>query len=153
MIDCQPTNEDLNQLTGELTKATASIPTTNGGGQHGLIEIIIPDAKYLTVSNGGAHFLVPTNPGLYPTIVDPNQAVRKHQDAKHKADFWSSRLKIALRNASVKCFDEEWIKELRSETMGYMHCPPHEILGYLYRMGGDLDHMEIAEAFETMGPH
>ncbi len=45
----------------------------------------------------------------------------------------------------VKCVDEEWIKELRIETMGYMHHSPHEMLDYLYHMGRDLDHMDIAE--------
>ena len=33
-LDGQPTNEDMNQLTRELKAMLASIPTTNGGGDH-----------------------------------------------------------------------------------------------------------------------
>ncbi|KAL7482009.1 hypothetical protein ACHAW6_007697, partial [Cyclotella cf. meneghiniana] len=115
-IDGQPTNENLNQLVRELTKAAASIPTTSGGVAHGHIGMIIPDAA---------------------------RQVAEHMTELLKFETYGT-VKIALRNAIVKCIDEECIKELRSETMGYMHCSPCEI-NYLYCMGGDLDHMDISE--------
>ena len=43
-IDGQPTEEALTQLKLELAKGLASIPTLNGGGRHGHIGLIIPDA-------------------------------------------------------------------------------------------------------------
>eukprot|EP00804_Cyclotella_cryptica_P022255 CCRYP_017925-RA/>CCRYP_017925-RA protein AED:0.39 eAED:0.39 QI:0/-1/0/1/-1/1/1/0/386 len=148
-IDGQPTDENLNQLVRELTEAAASIPTTNGGGAHGHIGMIIPDTEYVLFSTGGAQFLEPTNPGPYPTAVDPDAAIRERQVAEHKAELQEFEMycavKIALRNELVKCIDEEWIKELKSETMGYNHRSPREMLDYLYHMGGDLDHMDIAE--------
>ncbi len=51
-IDGQPTNENVNQLVRELTEAAASIPTTNGGGDHGHIGMITLDAEYITFSTG-----------------------------------------------------------------------------------------------------
>ena len=84
-IDGQPTDENLNQLVRELTEAAASIPTTNGGGAHGHIGMIIPDTEYSLFSNGGAQFIEPTNPGPYPTAVDPDAAIREGQVAEHKA--------------------------------------------------------------------
>ncbi|KAL7481657.1 hypothetical protein ACHAW6_007335 [Cyclotella cf. meneghiniana] len=98
---------------------------------------------------GGDQFLVPNNPGPYPSIIDPDPAVCERQVAKHKAELLEFEMhcavEISLRNGIVKCVDEEWIKELRSETMGYMHHSPHEMIDYLYCMGGDLDHMDIAK--------
>ncbi|KAL7480066.1 hypothetical protein ACHAW6_005773, partial [Cyclotella cf. meneghiniana] len=128
-IDDQPTDENLNQLVRELTKATASILTTNGGGAHRHIGMIIPDAEY--------------------NAVDPDPVVRKCQVAEHKAELQEIKtymaVKMALRKEIVKCIDEEWIEELKSETMGYMHRSPRKMLDHLYHTGGDLNHMDITE--------
>ena len=52
-IDGQPTDKDLNLLTKELTTAATSILTTNGGGQHGHIGLIINTAVYFTFLHNG----------------------------------------------------------------------------------------------------
>jgi hypothetical protein len=72
-IDGQPTDEDLNLLIKELTNAAGSASTQNGGGEHGHVGMIINDAEYITFSNGGARFVVPMNPGPYPTTVDSDK--------------------------------------------------------------------------------
>ena len=86
-IDRQPMDEDLNQLTRGLTRALATIPTTNGGGKHGMIGMIIADAEYVTFSHGYAQFLAPTNPGPYPTTVDDDVKISECQVAEHKAEL------------------------------------------------------------------
>ena len=73
-IDGQPTDEDLNLLIKELSMAASSIPTTNGGGQHRHVGLIIDELEYITFSHNGKRFLDPTNPGPHPTVVD-NDAV------------------------------------------------------------------------------
>eukprot|EP01082_Thalassiosira_pseudonana_P004637 g4040.t1 g4040 contig15:204992-206117(-) len=75
-IDGQPTDEDLNQLTKECINAAASISTTNGGGQHGHVGMIIDDAEYILFSHNAARFVTPTNPGPYPATVDPDAAIQ-----------------------------------------------------------------------------
>lgn len=62
-IDGQPTDEDVNLLIKELSTAAASIPTTNGGGQHGHVGLIIDEPEYITFSHNGERFSDPTNPG------------------------------------------------------------------------------------------
>jgi hypothetical protein len=74
-IDGQPTDEDLNQLTKECINAAASVTTTNGGGRHGHVGMIIDEAEYITFSHNGERFAVPTNPGPFPTTVDENDEV------------------------------------------------------------------------------
>ena len=85
-IDGQPTDEDLNLLIKELTNAAGSVATQNGGGEHGHVGMVIDDAEYITFSNGGARFVVPTNPGPYPTTVDVDKAKQEWQLAEHKAE-------------------------------------------------------------------
>ncbi len=45
-IDGQPTDEDMNQLTRELGAMLATVPTTNGGGDHGHIGMILDNSEY-----------------------------------------------------------------------------------------------------------
>ena len=47
-IDGQPSKEAISKLKLELSEGLASIPTLNGGGQHGHIGLIIPTAEYTT---------------------------------------------------------------------------------------------------------
>ncbi|KAL7482485.1 hypothetical protein ACHAW6_008160 [Cyclotella cf. meneghiniana] len=115
-IDGQPTNEDLNKLTRELTehsnhkwrRVTWTHPNDNLG--------------YITFSHGGTPFIMPTNPGPYPATVNAtNAAIHECQVAEHKAKLLEFEMymevEMALQNAIVKSIDEEWIEELRSKNM------------------------------------
>ena len=85
-IDGQPTDDNLNLLMKELINAAGSVAIRNGGGEHGHVGMVINEAEYITFSNGGARFLVPTNPGPYPTTVDSDKVKRERQLAEHKAE-------------------------------------------------------------------
>jgi hypothetical protein len=76
-IDRQPKDEDLSLLTKELTNAAGSVATQNGGGEHGHVGMVINNAEYITFSKNGIRFLVPTNPGPYPTTVNPDKGIRE----------------------------------------------------------------------------
>eukprot|EP01082_Thalassiosira_pseudonana_P009571 g8616.t1 g8616 contig3:500456-501555(+) len=154
-IDGQPMDEDLNQLTKECINAAASISTTNGGGQHGHVGMIIDDAEYILFSHNAARFVTPTNPGPYPATVDPDAAIRERQVAEHKAEKAEFETYLGvenfLRKAIIKVVDPEWIAELESESMGFNHRSPKEILAYLRAHGGDLDHLDVTELIQQ--PH
>ena len=72
----QPTDRDITQLKRELTKITAVVPTKLGGGKHGHVGIVIKDAEYVTFSEGGASFVVPSHPGFYPATVSSTAHTR-----------------------------------------------------------------------------
>ncbi len=76
-IDGQPTDEDLNLLTKELTNAAGSVASQNGGGEHGHVGMVIKEAEYITFSRAGTQFLIPMNPGPYPATVDTDKLVRE----------------------------------------------------------------------------
>lgn len=149
-IDGQPTDESLNLLIRELTNAAASIPTTLGGGNHGHVGMVVEESEYITFSNGNVTFDAPSNPGAYPTTVDENNAAkREEQVAKHKEQkevfLTHEAVAHAIRTTIVNCVDEEWLAELRSETMGFNHRTPKEMLEHLRNNGGDLDHLDVTE--------
>ena len=149
-IEGQPTDEDLNKLSKELTNALASIPTTLGGGKHGHIGMIIDETEYVQISHGGAKFDAPTNPGVYPATVDENNAaIREKQVAEHKAmiEVFHTHEAVAahVRKVIVKVVDPEWLGEIESETLGFTHRSPKEMLTHLRNNGADLDHLDVTQ--------
>ena len=74
-IDGQLTDKDMNQLTGELRAMIAIVPTTNGGGDHWHIGMILAETKYTTFSTGATPFIVHKNPGPFLTTVRTNKVI------------------------------------------------------------------------------
>ena len=154
-IEGQPTDEDLNQLTKELTNAAGSVATQNGGGEHGHVGMVVDEAEYVTFSHGNARFVVPTNPGAYPTTVDAtNAAICEKQIAKHKAEVaeYETYLGVQnwLRRMIVKAIDPEWLAEMESKTMGFNHLSAKDLMTHLRNVGGTLDHMDITELISNL---
>jgi hypothetical protein len=153
-IDGQPTDEDLNLLMKELTNAAGSVATQNGVGEHGHIGMVIDKAEYITFSNNGARFLVPTNPGPYLATVDSDKVIRERQIAEHKAECIEYETYLGVENyirrMIVKSIDQEWLAEVKRETMGFNHLSPKALLTHLCNVGGSLDHMDVTELISNI---
>jgi hypothetical protein len=50
-----------------------------------------------------------------------------------------------MQTTIVTCVDEEWLAKLQSETMGFNHRTPKEMLEHLRNNGGDLGHLDVTE--------
>ena len=61
-IEGRLTDEDLNKHESELSEMAASIPTMNGGGSNGHVDMITDDAFYQAFSMGGASSIILTTP-------------------------------------------------------------------------------------------
>ena len=103
----------------------ARIPTLNGKGSHGHVGLNMEDAVYQAFSTGGAAFITPTNPGPYPTTVDPDAVICERQVAKHKAKIRELETYLGVENAlglKIKeAVDPEWLEATRSPTLGFTH--------------------------------
>ncbi len=112
-------------LTKELTNSAGSIATQNEGGEHGHVGMVIDKAEYITFSKNGARFVVPTNPGPYPTTLDADKVIHERQNAEHKAECIEYETYLGIKNyicrMIVKSLDQEWLAEVKSETMGFNH--------------------------------
>ena len=111
--------------------------------------MVIDEAEYITFSRNGARFVVPTNPGPYPTTVDADKVIRERQIAEHKAECIEYETYLGVENfirrMIVKSLDQEWLAEVESETMGFNHLSPKDLLTHLRNVGGSLDHMDVTE--------
>ncbi len=103
---------------------------------------------------GGVRFVVPTNPGPYPTTVDADKVKQERQLAEHKAEgikYETYRgVENYIRRMIVKSIDHEWLAEVESETMGFNHLSPKALLTHLCNVGGSLDHMDVTELISNI---
>ena len=148
-IDGQPGDEELNKLTKELTNALGSVATELGGGEHGHVGLIVEESEYMTFSRGMAKYVVPKNPKAYPENPDTDAAKREKQVAEHKAKIAQYETHLGCeswaRRKIVAAIDDEWLAELESETMGFNHRSPKDMLKHLRSVGGTLDHMDVTK--------
>jgi len=59
-----PTNSSIKLLTKEVYTNTMAVPSTHGGGGHGHLGLVMPDAAYAVVA--GVNFQLPVHPGPAP---------------------------------------------------------------------------------------
>ena len=147
-IDGQPTDDDINKLTTQLTAALVTISTGNGGGKLGHIGIAVPETQYVVLSTGPT-LDRPIHRGAYPATASDDKKVREKEVAEHKAEIIEFETYMACEawthQAIVNAVDEEWISEKHDEDIGYQAVEPLELLELLRDAGGDLDDLEITD--------
>ncbi|KAL7490338.1 hypothetical protein ACHAW6_016161, partial [Cyclotella cf. meneghiniana] len=156
-IKGQPTYEDLNLLTKDLTKASGSVTAQNKGGEHGHVGMVVEETKYITFTRNAEKFVVPTNPGPYPTHVNVGPVIQECQIAKHKAKVVEYETYLGVKNylcrIIVKAVNHEWHAEVESKPMGFNHLSPKALLNHLQNVGESLNHMDMTELISTSRSH
>ena len=67
----RPAFQSISRLFRETTENAATVDTDLGGGQHGLIGVLLPPQLYQGMSN--TPMVVPANPGPVPNIMGMNE--------------------------------------------------------------------------------
>ena len=103
-IEGQPRTETLNRLVREISEILVDIETTNGGGEHGHLGMIMSDTEYVQISKGGEKWIVPTNPGPYPTTVDASTSDFDREKAvpSIQQQSWNTKLTEVSRRRSAR---------------------------------------------------
>ena len=139
----------LTKLKKELTKITGSVPTALGGGKHGHAGLIIEEAKYIAVSNGGVTFNIPAHPGMYPTAVSDDAKIRASKEAKHKGLILQHEIcagvEQVMKDFIVEAIDDEWLAEIEDEVMGFANMTMIDMLKHLELRGGAMDYVDTKE--------
>jgi hypothetical protein len=130
-IDGEPTEETLSKLETETTEMCASVPTMNGGGQHGHAGMIAERSLFITFSVGITPFVTPSNSGPYPATVSADAATHEKEVAEHKAEYNEFEIFLgvesATRKKNVSAIDPEWLEAIRHPQMGFNHLSPNSL--------------------------
>ncbi len=133
-IDGQPTEDDINKLTTQLTAALVTILTTNGGGMLGHIRIVVPESRYVALSTG-PKLVRSVHPGAYPATASDDKKTCEKEVAEHKAKIKEFETYMACKAwaclAIVSAMDNKWISKRHDEDIGYQGVQPLELLELL----------------------
>ena len=144
-IQSQPTTKDLNHLEEELTAIVSSFPSELGGGAHGHVGLIKSATDYALFAPA-APFFVPANPGHYPQGPIPG-VQRAQREAEHKAlivQFQTcTGVAKGLKDLILQAVDEDFILELRDESIAYLNVTPIQMLTHLQNCWGSMDFTDI----------
>lgn len=157
-----PTYDVIAAIHMKLKANAASISSTLGGGNHGLLGITVSRTTYLNIT--GHQFQAPTNPGALPTIpasqTGPqiSEIVRQHKESLR---LWReyNATQMALKQILLASFDEVYFKGLRDRHVGYQNSTFQHMMQHLYTNYGvitptDLEDNDIRmrEAFDANRP-
>ena len=144
----QPTYESIRAVHMKLKSNAASIPSTLGGGNHGLLGLILADPVYHTFT--GHHFNIPVNPGAVP-IIPPGQTaaqigelVCQHGEALRTYQE-TQRTDQALKQQILNAFDEMYTRGLRNAHTGYSNVSAFGLIEHLYNTYGNITSMDLEE--------
>ena len=137
----EPTFESLTRLKNELKANALSVPSTLGGGNHGMLGMVLTPAEFALVSN--TPFVRQQYPGPlnFPTGTTAIQS-------KVLEDAYKKRLKNyelvqgvekALIQQMVRAIAEEWLQPLRNTTTNELQGEVPDVLTYLFTTHGDVN--------------
>ena len=145
----QPTDRDLSLLRKELVKIVAKEATSLGGGKHGHVGLLMKEADYKKISNGGVEFKSPSHPGYFPSSLASVAGTREGQVLQHKADLIEYETFAGVTNG-VKdliagAVSSEWLEEIDDDILGFQNVTILNMLEHLESRGGDIDYIDIQE--------
>jgi hypothetical protein len=98
-----------------------------------------------SLMTGGTAFVIPVNPGIYPTGLAANAVpgTRARAEAEHKElinQFEAYEgVKQGTKDIILQAVDNEYLAEIEYETLGYLNQTSRQILDHLLNQGGMLD--------------
>ena len=148
-ITGQPTDRDLTLLRKELVKIAGKEATSLGGGKHGHIGLLMKEADYKAISNGGVEFAIPSHPGHAPTTLSTVTGTREKQLLKHKAELTTYEtcqgVISGIKELIAGAVSTEWLEEINDDILEFQKVTCLEMLEHLEDRGGDVDYIDIQE--------
>ena len=133
-IHGEPNYESLKKLKKQLKANAQSVPSTLGGGNHGLLGLVLTQAEYARVSND--QFNIPLRPGalLIPPFTANHETIRlqgEHEQAKETFNDCMAVKKTLIKQI-VAAVDAEYLKELRDPDTNSINMDIPDILDHLF---------------------
>ena len=143
-----PSYNTINSVHTLLKTNAASVPSQLGGGQHGLLGLVLNNDIFQKLT--GTDFIKPSNPGTVATIPTGSTGpqidnlVRNHKEQLRE---WqeTTRTDQALQQQLIAVFDEEYLRGLRNMHTGYVGVTTQQMLDHLYDNYGIITAVDIED--------
>ena len=145
----EPNYTQLRQLRSEVYGNVTQVPTSYGGGAHGHLGAIMPDAAY--VIKTGHLFVIPADPGDYDTTIPGNAGTsnRARLEAVHASAklTWDTcrAVQTAAKNQIIAAIDPDYLDEIHDDELGFLQQSPTMIINHLLKRYGQISEYMISE--------
>ena len=140
VIRGEPYFETLITLKNQIKANAQSVPSTLGGGAHGLLGLVLTPIEYALVSN--TPFAAEPHPGPlhFPpgTTAIQSKMIQNVHEIRLKNYSMCMGIEKALIQQLVKAVEEEWIHPLRNQMTNAIQGSIPDILHYLFTSYGDV---------------
>ena len=131
-----PSFQHIDLLQREAYANVSSVNTSLGGGHHGYLGLLMPDAEYQAISHGGTAFQAPDFPGPQDAhaedttahaIVEANQQYGKDLKTFRECED----VRDAIRKLLLDAIPSHLIQELATDVRGMAAVQPRAILTHM----------------------
>jgi hypothetical protein len=129
-----------------------SVSTTLGGGVHGHIGMVMPNAEYITISTGGAPYIAPDAPltpvygGTAAQIANQQQAYSEERKEYTKYSDLSDQIKKML----LAAVPHQFLRPLNLPTLGFAGVNPRQIMDHLVNTYGTILESDLTTNLEQL---
>ena len=145
-IHGEPNYESLKTLKKQLKANALSVSSTLGGGNFGLLGLVLTDPEYARISND--QFVEPVRPGPFtvPQFTANHDLIRLQ--GEHEARVATYNDCMTVKKALIKqisaAVEEKYLKELRTEETNSIDMPVHQVLTVLFHRYGQVTPEKLA---------
>jgi hypothetical protein len=141
-IEGTPDFESLSNLRHLIKANAATVPSNNGGGQHGYLGIATSAAIYATISPSA--FTIPANPGPQHTLPGgtPTAAQISHTIRVHTENLrvWREYNNIhqALKTTLLNSIEPIYVRAKKDRHIGFANISLRELFAFLFEAYGQI---------------
>ena len=143
----KPDYISLQRLKKQIKANAQAVPSTLGGGNHGMLGLVLSEVEYALVS--AVAFVREPYPGdlTFPTNTTNLQSKVIENVYKKRMSKYETCIGVekALRQQIVKAIHEDWLEPLRNSTSDMLQGTIPEIIQHLFTQHGDVS----ADALDT----
>ena len=130
----EPNYQNIHDVMAKLGDNASAVKTTLGGGNHGLLAVLMTPAEYHNIT--GQMWVEPVHPGTVPdmavgtTAVQARNIMNQHNENLRNFDLVNDT-RNALKQQLLEAFDELYLLPLRDRQLGYANVTPQQMMTYL----------------------
>jgi hypothetical protein len=135
-----PTAWTIPSLQNELYANAQSVESTLGGGAHGHLGMVMPEAEYVTISAEATPYVFPDKldvPAYVGTAANRDQQ-KKDYKASLAAFQEARELQNKLRKMVIQGVPAAYLAKLRHPLVNYANATPKDILAHLMAQYGTI---------------
>lgn len=140
-IHGEPDYESLKKLKKQLKANAKAVPSTLGGGNNGLLGLVLTPAEYSIVCP--TPFIKPTRPA--PLSIQPLTAshdiIRLQQEHERSMDTYQDCIAVEtlLKKQIVNAIDSDYLNDITDNNTDSINLAVSGILTHLFNLYGDVD--------------